>query len=304
MKKILYTVSLIALSLSAMAQNETIMLWPAGKIPNAIPNTLEEKAVTTGGITRLSDVTVPNMVAFIPAKDKATGAAVLICPGGGYGILAYDHEGTDLAAWFKERGIAAFVLKYRLPNEKAMTHQHEVPLMDAMQGMKMIRKNANKYNVKPDQIGIMGFSAGGHLAATLSTHFDRGANASEEAKPNFALLLYPVITFLPEFAHGGSRKNLLGPDESDELVNYYSNELMVSPSTPPTFLVHAEDDGGVPVENSINYFLALKQYKIPAELHIYPTGGHGFALKTAGKGSVDTWTIAMENFLKSRNLMK
>ncbi|MPR35389.1 alpha/beta hydrolase [Salmonirosea aquatica] len=304
MKKILYTVSLIALSFSAMAQNETIMLWPAGKIPNAIPNSLEEKAVTTGGITRLSNVTVPNMVAFIPAKDKATGAAVLICPGGGYGILAYDHEGTDLAAWFKERGIAAFVLKYRLPNEKAMTHQHEVPLMDAMQGMKMIRRNANKYNVKPDQIGIMGFSAGGHLAATLSTHFDRGANASEEAKPNFALLLYPVITFLPEFAHGGSRKNLLGPDESDELVNYYSNELMVSSSTPPTFLVHAEDDGGVPVENSINYFLALKQYKIPAELHIYPTGGHGFAMKTAGKGSVDTWTQAMENFLKSRNLMK
>jgi acetyl esterase/lipase len=304
MKKILSTVLLMALSLSAVAQNETIMLWPAGKIPNAIPNTLEEKAVTTGGITRLSEVTVPNMVAFVPAKEKATGAAVLICPGGGYGILAYDHEGTDLGMWFKERGIAAFVLKYRLPNEKSMTHQHEVPLLDAMQGMKLIRQNAKKYNVNTDQIGIMGFSAGGHLASTLSTHFDRGANASEAAKPNFALLLYPVITFLPEFAHGGSRKNLLGPDESDQLVKYYSNELMVSATTPPTFLVHAQDDAGVPVENSINYFLALKQYKIPAELHIYPTGGHGFSLKTAGKGSVDTWTTAMENFLKSRNLMK
>ncbi len=188
----------------------------------------KRKSVTTGGITRISEVTVPNMVAFIPAKDKATGAAVLICPGGGYGILAYDHEGTDLGMWFKERGIAAFVLKYRLPNAKSMTHQHEVPLLDAMQGMKLIRQNAKKYNVNTDQIGIMGFSAGGHLASTLSTHFDRGANASEVAKPNFALLLYPVITFLPEFAHGGSRKALLGPDESDELVKYYSNELMVS----------------------------------------------------------------------------
>lgn len=296
--------SLTALSLGAFAQTETMPLWPDGKVPNAIANTIKEKSETNGGITRISNVTVPDLLAFIPDKNKATGAAVMICPGGGYGILAYDHEGSDIAEWFKARGIAAFVLKYRLPNPAMMTKQHEVPLMDAMQGMKLIRENAKKYNLKSDQIGVMGFSAGGHLAATLSTHFNRGPNASEMAKPDFAILLYPVITFLPEFAHGGSRKNLLGADDSPELEKYYSNELMVSPTTPPTLLVHAEDDNGVPVENSIDYFLALKQYKIPAEMHIYPTGGHGFGLKTKGKGSVDTWTQAMENWLKSRDLMK
>ncbi len=304
MKKILCLVSFTALSLGAFAQNETIPLWPAGKVPNAIANDVKEKSETNGGITRISNVTVPDLLAFIPDKNKATGAAVMICPGGGYGILAYDHEGSDIAEWFKARGIAAFVLKYRLPNPALMTKQHEVPLMDAMQGIKLIRENAKKYNIKFDQIGVMGFSAGGHLAATLSTHFDRGPNASELAKPDFAILLYPVITFLPEFAHGGSRKNLLGGDDSPELEKYYSNELMVSATTPPTFLVHAEDDGGVPVENSMEYFLALKEYKIPAEMHIYPTGGHGFGLKTKGKGSVDTWTQAMENWLKSRELMK
>ncbi len=303
MKKILFLVSLIALSSGAFAQNETIPLWPAGKVPNAIANDVKEKSVTSGGITRISNVTVPDLVAYIPEKSKATGAAVMICPGGGYTILAYDHEGSDIAEWFKARGIAAFVLKYRLPNPALMTRQHEVPLMDAMQGMKYIRENAKKYNIKFDQIGVMGFSAGGHLASTLSTHFDRGPGASDLAKPNFAILMYPVVTFLPKYAHGGSRKNLLGADESPELEKYYSNELMVSSTTPPTLLVHAQDDTGVPVENSIDYFLALKEYKIPAEMHLYPTGGHGFALKTKGKGSVDTWTIAMENWLKGREMM-
>ncbi len=178
MKKLLCLVSLTALSLAALAQNETIMLWPAGKIPNAIPNSVEEKT-TNDGMLRISGVTVPSMTAYIPAKDKATGAAVMICPGGGYGILAAEHEGSQIAEWFKARGIAAFVLKYRLPDPAAMTNQHEVPLKDAMQGMKLIRQSANKYNIKPDQIGVMGFSAGGHLAATLSTHFDRGEKASE-----------------------------------------------------------------------------------------------------------------------------
>ncbi len=304
MKKIFYLVSLTALTLPAMAQNQTLQLWPASKIPNAIENTIEEKSETTGGIMRISNVTVPTLTAYIPAKEKATGAAIMICPGGGYGILAAQHEGSELAEWFKERGIAAFVLKYRLPNEATMTHQHEVPLMDAMKGMKLIRQNAQKWNIKPDMVGVMGFSAGGHLAATLSTHYDKGENASEESKPNFSVLLYPVITFLTPYAHGGSRDKLLGPDKSDELIEYYSNEKQVSASTPPTFLVHAQDDGGVPAENSIQYFLALKEHKIPAELHLYPTGGHGFAMRTDGKGSVANWPLAMEGWLKSRNLMK
>ncbi len=302
MKKLLFLVTLTALSLAAMAQNETILLWPAGKIPNAIPNSVEEKT-TNDGMLRISGVTVPSMTAYIPAKDKATGAAVMICPGGGYSILAAEHEGSQIAEWFKARGIAAFVLKYRLPNPAAMTKQHEVPLMDAMRGMKLIRQNAVKYQVDADKIGVMGFSAGGHLAATLSTHFDRGERASEESRPNFAVLLYPVITFSKETQHKGSHKNLLGPDESEELANYYSNERMVSPTTPPTFLVHAQNDKSVPIENSFDYFLALRQLDIPAELHAYPEGGHGFGMRTEGKGSVANWPLAMEGWLKSMGLM-
>ena len=298
MKKLICLVSLTALSFAALAQNETIMLWPAGKIPNAIPNSVEEKT-TNDGMLRISGVTVPSMTAYLPAKDKATGAAVMICPGGGYGILAAEHEGSELGEWFKARGIAAFVLKYRLPDPAAMTNQHEVPLKDAMQGMKLIRKSASKYNIKSDRIGVMGFSAGGHLAATLSTHFDRGQYASEEARPNFAILLYPVITFTKKYQHGGSHKKLLGAEDTDELMKYYSNELMVSPTTPPTFLVHAADDKSVPIQNSTDYFLALNQYEIPAELHAYPTGGHGFGMRTEGKGSVANWPAAMEGWLKS-----
>lgn len=304
MKSFLFAVSVASLSFNALAQTEVLPLWPEGKVPNAIPSDLPEQTTNNGNILRISQVTVPTLTAYIPAQEVATGAAVMICPGGGYSILAAEHEGSDLAEWFKKRGIAAFVLKYRLPDPRIMVRQHEVPLMDAMQGMKHIRKNAKKWNINPDAIGVMGFSAGGHLAATLSTHFDKEKEGGEAAKPNFALLIYPVITFHAPYAHGGSREKLLGAAKSDELVEYYSNEKQVSVTTPPTFLVHAEDDGAVPVENSMNYYLALKEKKIPAELHIYPAGGHGFAMRTAGKGSVENWPATMEGWLKSRGLMK
>jgi acetyl esterase/lipase len=301
-KSILIAIALTAISLKSMAQNEIIALWPEGKIPNSIANKVEEKSVTDDtGILRISGVTI---TAFIVPKEKATGAAVMICPGGGYAILAASHEGSDLAKWFNERGISAFVLKYRLPNVKAMTHQHEVPLMDAMQGMKLIRQSAKKWNIDTDKIGVMGFSAGGHLAATLSTHYNLGAQASDEAKPNFSILLYPVISLSPELAHGGSRDNLLGPDKSEELIKYYSNELQVSAKAPPAFLVHAMDDGAVPVENSIAYYLALKKFKTPAEMHLYPKGGHGFGLRTEGKGSLVNWPAAMDGWLKANGWTK
>jgi acetyl esterase/lipase len=304
-KFILIAIALTAISLKSMAQNEIIALWPEGKIPNSIANKVEEKSITDDtGILRISGVTVPTLTAFIVPKEKATGAAVMICPGGGYAILAASHEGSDLAKWFNERGISAFVLKYRLPNVKAMTHQHEVPLMDAMQGMKLIRQSAKKWNIDTDKIGVMGFSAGGHLAATLSTHYNLGAQASDEAKPNFSILLYPVISLSPELAHGGSRDNLLGPDKSEELIKYYSDELQVSAKTPPAFLVHAMDDGAVPVENSIAYYLALKKFKTPAEMHLYPKGGHGFGLRTEGKGSLVNWPAAMDGWLKANGWTK
>ena len=304
-KSILIAIALTAISLKSMAQNEIIALWPEGKVPNSIANKVEEKSVTDDtGILRISGVTIPTITAFIVPKEKATGAAVMICPGGGYGILAASHEGSDLARWFNDRGISAFVLKYRLPDVKAMTHQHEVPLMDAMQGMKLIRQSAKKWNIDPDKIGVMGFSAGGHLAATLSTHYNLGTKASDEAKPNFSILLYPVISLSPELAHGGSRDNLLGPDKSEELIKYYSNELQVSAKTPPAFLVHAMDDGAVPVENSIAYYLALKKFKTPAEMHLYPKGGHGFGLRTEGKGSLVNWPAAMDGWLKANGWVK
>ena len=308
MKKI--TGAFIALAISAtsfqsMAQTETINLWPEGKVPNFKTSTVEEKSVTdANGILRISGVTVPTITAYIIPKEKATGAAVMICPGGGYGILAASHEGSDFAKWFNERGISAFVLKYRLPNEQAMVHQHEVPLMDAMQGMKIIRQNAAKWNIDPNKIGVMGFSAGGHLAATISTHYGMGTNASEDAKPNFSMLIYPVVSFMPVISHGGSRDNLLGKEKSEELIKYYSNELQVTDKTPPAFLIHAEDDPAVPVENSIEYYLALKKLKIPAEMHLYPKGGHGYGFRTEGKGSLVNWPAAMEGWLKDRGYMK
>jgi len=308
MKKIsaiLISLGLSAISLQSMAQTETINLWPEGKVPNFKTSTIEEKSVTDEkGILRISGVTVPTITAYIVPKEKATGAAVMICPGGGYGILAASHEGSDFAKWFNERGISAFVLKYRLPNEKAMTHQHEVPLMDAMQAMKLIRQSAEKWNIDKNKIGVMGFSAGGHLAATISTHYNLGEKASEDSKPNFSILLYPVISFMPNISHGGSRDNLLGAEKSDELIKYYSNELQVSAKTPPAFLVHAEDDGSVPVENSIEYYLALKRLKISAEMHLYPMGGHGYGFRTEGKGSLVNWPAAMEGWLKAMGYTK
>lgn len=278
---------------------EVIKLWPDGAIPNAVSGSqiAEKSEIDANGILRISNVSVPTLTAYLPSKDKATGAAIMICPGGGYSILAASHEGSDVARWFTSIGVAAFVLKYRLPNPELMKNQQEVPLMDAMQGITLIRQNAARYEINPEKIGVMGFSAGGHLAATLSTHYYRGPQASETAKPNFAVLLYPVITF-GEKAHIGSRDKLLGKlNTSPEMVAYYSNELQVTSQTPPTFLVHSEDDKGVPVENSINYYLACLKNGVPAEMHLYPMGGHGYGLRTAKFGSLNTWPEACKAWL-------
>ena len=278
---------------------EVINLWPDNAVPNAISRArIQEKSETdANGILRISNVSVPTITAYLPTKAKMTGAAVMICPGGGYGILAASHEGSDIAQWFNEMGVAAFVLKYRLPNPEIMTNQQEVPLMDAVQGMTLIRQNAVKYGIDPTKIGVMGFSAGGHLAATLATHYHLDTKTSETAKPNFAILLYPVITF-GEKAHVGSRNNLLGKlNASPEMIAYYSNELQVTNQTPPTFLVHAENDKAVPVENSISFYLACLKNSVPAEMHLYPVGGHGFGMRTAKFGSLNTWPEACKAWL-------
>jgi len=272
------------------SQSMKINLWPEGNIPLSIKNNLQEQAISTD-IVRIGKVQVPKIEVYLPNKRSVTGQAVIICPGGGYSILAYDWEGTDVAKLLNAHGIAAIVLKYRLPDSLSSTAPDQVPLMDAKQAMRIVREKAASWNINPNKIGIMGFSAGGHLASTLSTHFE------EETKPNFSILIYPVISMDKSIAHMGSRNNLIGKQPSEEMAKLYSNELQVTANTPPTFLIHATDDQSVPVENSLLYYQALKKNKVPTEMHIYPAGGHGFGLAN-GNRSLESWPVLLIEWMK------
>lgn len=275
------------------AQDLTLPLWPAGKIPN-YQKTDEVEKIESTDIIRIHKVQSPEIAVFLPSKKTATGQAVIICPGGGYAYLAYNWEGTDVARLLNAKGITAIVLKYRLPNAKSNIVSYLSPLMDAKRAMRIVRANAAKWNINKNNVGIMGFSAGGHLASTLATHFDDGDKNSKDSieqqssRPDFAVLIYPVITMNKTFTHMGSRNNLLGNNPDSSLVNLYSNELQVTPQTPPTFLVHATDDGAVPVENSLRFYEALKNNGVSAEMHIFPHGGHGFGMGL-GKGELEIW---------------
>ena len=288
--KHLFTLLILVSTINSFSQTMKINLWPEGSIPLSIKNNIQEQSISTD-IVRIGKVQVPQIEVYLPNKKGATGQAVIICPGGGYSILAYDWEGSDIAKLFNAHGIAAFVLKYRLPDSLSSTAPDQVPLLDAKQAMRMVRSRAGEWNINPDKIGIMGFSAGGHLASTLSTHFD------ETTKPNFSILIYPVISMDKNIAHMGSRNNLIGKHPSDEMIKLYSNELQITPKTPPTFIVHATDDNGVPVENSLYYYQGLKKNGVPAEMHIYPTGGHGFGL-ALGKGALASWPSLMIAWMK------
>ena len=281
--------TMLMLSIHAKSQNRKIDLWLAGKAPFSIASTQQEKIEITD-VTRISKVQIPQLEVFLPNKRSANGQAVIICPGGGYARLSYDWEGTDFAKLLNAHGIAAFVLKYRLPDSLTSTHPDQVPLSDAKQAIRIVRASAQEWNIKPNHIGIMGFSAGGHLAATLSTHFEEGT------RPDFAILIYPVISMDKSIAHVGSRNNLIGLQPSDELIKMYSNEFQVSAQTPPTFIVHATDDNSVPVENSLLYYQALKNNKVATEMHIFPTGGHGFGLGL-GKGALEKWPNLLFDWL-------
>jgi acetyl esterase/lipase len=300
MKYILTLLTFLATSL-AFSQNYTLNLWP-GLPPLQKESNLQEQAVQQG-IVRISNVQIPSIEVYLPTKQSATGEAVLIFPGGGYGILAYDWEGTDFAKWLNAHGIAGIVVKYRLPISTSLTDPKEVPLLDAKRAIRLVRQNAEDWNINPSKVGIMGFSAGGHLAATLSTSFahelllEKDAIDTLPARPDFSILVYPVISFRDAAAHSGSRKNLLGDQASSELVDRFSNELQVTTDTPPTFLVHAQDDKGVPLQNSLLYFQALHANGVNAALHIYPTGGHGFAFGI-GKGAVSGWREVLLAWMK------
>lgn len=305
MKKILRAFILpvvMLISGTAAAQVASITLWPQGIPGVVLNNNYTERTTVTDGInTRFERVTSPALFPYLPAKESATGTAVLICPGGGYSALAFNHEGHAIAKWLNDNGIAGIILKYRLPSDLIMKDKTVGPLQDAQEALRTIRRNAAKWNIDPDKIGVMGFSAGGHLASTLSTHYsDKVYEPADtvSARPDFSILIYPVITMDSSFTHAGSRRNLLGPEPSAELIAKYSNEKQVNKKTPPAFMVHSMDDKTVPVKNSIVYYEALVKYSIPSELHMFRVGGHGYGM-AGGKETQSAWPELCINWLKA-----
>lgn len=292
MKKILFF--LLIASSYVNAQDIVMPLWPDGKVPNSKRSDEKEKW-DSADLIRVSKVQAPGISIYLPSKRTATGQAVIICPGGGYSVLAYGWEGSDPARWLAAKGIAAIVLKYRLPEPGSNVNPTLSPLMDAQRAIRTVRFFANKWNIKKDKIGIMGFSAGGHLASTAGTHFDNGNAGAvdsieqQSSRPDFMVLVYPVISMSKDIMHKGSRNRLIGENADSATAKYYSNELQVTANTPPTFLIHSTDDKTVPVENSLLFYQALRNNNIPAEMHIFPKGGHGFGLGLSYGGSIEKW---------------
>ena len=281
----------IALLLSAAlaAQNRTELLYPNGA-PGAVGT---------------EDVDKPSLTYYVVDAARSSGTAIVVCPGGGYRGLAMDHEGKQIAEWLNKQGISAFVLKYRL----GPRYHHPAMINDAHRAIRMVRSEVAKMHIAPDRIGIWGFSAGGHLAATASTHFVDGNPSAADpiervsTRPDFAILAYPVISFTTPYAHKGSRTNLLGENPDPKLVENLSNELQVTPLTPPTFLFHTNEDTGVPPENSVLYYLALRKAGVPAEMHIYEPGRHGVGLAPTHP-VLSSWGARLSDWFKTRGLLK
>lgn len=299
MRKLTIT-TLIVLSTLLLRAQTIIPLYPEGKVPNSInvPDA-EVKTVNKAGGIAYSKVSIPTLEIHLPEKGKANGTAVIICPGGGYLNLQYTHEGTDVAEMFNKIGVAAFVLKYRLPNDAWMKDKTIGPLQDAQQAIKIVRMRAAEWGVDTAKVGIAGFSAGGHLAATAANHFNKAVIDNKEGtnlRPTFAILVYPVIDLTDSLMHKGSRDNLLGKNPTTDMINLYSANMQVSKTTPPTFLAHTGDDHTVKVANSVNMYLALQQHGVPAELHVYPKGGHGFSGQKSDAGH---WIDRCNDWMKS-----
>lgn len=270
----------------------SIPLYP-NRVPNARSVPDEERSDAN---QNAFNVATPTLTIYTPTKPN--GTAIIVCPGGGYGTLVIKREGYEVAEAFNKLGVTAFVLKYRLPSDKTMTDKSIGPLQDAQQAIKVIRQRASEWQVNPNRIGIIGFSAGGHLASTAGTHSDKAVIDNKEAislRPDFMILVYPVISLNDSLGHGGSRKNLLGASPSAGQIRLYSNELQVTKQTPPTFLLHAGDDKKVPVENSLVFYEALHRNGIPAGMHIYPKGDHGFQ----GTPTRDEWMELCQRWMKS-----
>ncbi|MFA7489855.1 MAG: alpha/beta hydrolase [Mariniphaga sp.] len=299
MKRILYIYFLFS-TLTGIAQDKVMKVWPEGA-PNHNGMDKPEEKFNREHVRNVSEA---EMYIYLPEKENNTGAALVICPGGGYWIEAMDHEGYELAKWLRKKGVAGIVLKYRLPYG-----HHEIPSDDVRQALRIVRKNAVDWGIDPGKIGLAGSSAGGHLASTVGTRFDYGDATSNDplkkvsCRPDYLLLLYPVITFQEEYGHMGSRKNLIGEGNDWELVKKYSNELHVTAETPPTFLILTDDDKTVPPRNSVEFYLALKENNVPAEMHIFREGAHGFGMNKKNM-PVDQWPELFYNWLKTIKIVK
>jgi acetyl esterase/lipase len=280
---------LILLTMAGMVMNaqKEIKLYPNGVTES---NGLEGKE-SFRDKEFIKDISVPRMHYF-PAELNPNGTAVVICPGGGYGGVSMIKEGEEIAKWFNARGVAAFVLYYRMPNS-----HYEIPLKDALQSIQLVRSNAKAYGLNKKKIGIMGFSAGGHLASSAGTQY-----TSPKNRPDFLILAYPVISMKLGTSHGGSRKNLLGNKPDTLLVQRFSSEERVTRKTPPAFLFHATDDKTVPVENSITFDAALKRSKVPSELHVFEKGGHGFGMRPVDP-KTDRWPEYLEQWMVKMKFM-
>jgi len=298
MKNILVFFSVFVISLSAVAQDFKLKVWPNGA-PDSNGMTQPEE-VFEG--KRVRNVSEAEIYVYLPKQGVNTGAAIVICPGGGYAMEAMDHEGYDMAAWLAQQGVAGIVLKYRLPYG-----HHQIPLEDVQRTIRLVRQQAAEWGINPAKVGIAGSSAGGHLASTAGTQFDLGKPEASDAidkiscRPDFMLLLYPVITFKEEFGHIGTRNNLIGTGNKWDLIEKYSNELHVTAQTPPTFLILADDDNAVPPSNSIEFYMALKKFDIPAEMHIFSKGGHGFGMNKINQ-PVDQWPNLFAQWLKAQRI--
>ena len=272
-------------------------------VPNYISKENKEAFTVKDGILRIEKVSEPAYQYYRVSKDGEKRSCVIICPGGGYGILAASHEGSDVAVFFNSIGINALVLKYRIPNAANQIDKTIAPLQDAQQAIYLCRLHAADWGIDAKNIGIMGFSAGGHLASSLATHYEDVKIKNLEnisLRPDFQILIYPVISF-NSFGHKGSRDNLIGPEMSEEAIHYFSNEEHINQFSPPAFLVHAKDDGVVPVANSTIYLQQLQMNKVPAELYLYEKGGHGFGMKNAT--SEIYWPSLLKTWLQKQQIL-
>ena len=286
MKTIITTVIVATFCNTVVYAQDTVSLY-SGEIPNSRPGhiILPSGHLIPGLVYHVIN---PSLEIYLPDKEEATGAAVIICPGGSYKVLTYEAEGVRTAKEFKKNGIAAFVLKYRLPDDSTMIDKKIGPLQDAQQAIKLVRENAEKWGIDTNRVGIMGFSAGGHLASTAATHFQKPVIENKKGtnlRPDFLILVYPVISMQDSLTHRDSRANLLGKNPSKSIIDLYSNELQVDRDTPPTYITHAGDDKLVDVDNSIVFYEKLRHNNVSAELFIYPKGGHGFVFGLP----VDDW---------------